>query len=278
MDNGGNKSDIMESIPHEDRILFGSQALKISDELINIIDSALEEGVASLPRISNEKALLKMLQSVYHRNVHILEAYMARNIFSIQSFPPSKRRSIIDAYVTNKIVEIPLNTNVIENDKEIVNMSTSSYRYPTQDEIPSEEDIKSTEQELESLRQKLSQAKQRWRLSLYTGEELAKARQTLPNSLPSIQIIEKLEKLMESQRSLKRLTDKARHVMEGLESQSKQSTDEDIENENIPAMSKRRKKLGLEEAFQEDQKHISLQGVESLLRILNNRDPNVIKG
>jgi hypothetical protein len=148
MENDGNTSDLIESIPHEDRILFGSQSLKISDELLQVIDSALEEGVTSLPRVSDEKALLNMLQSVYHRNVHILEAYMARNIFSIQSFPASKRRNIIDAYVTNQVAELPLDTNVIEKDKDIGN-ATLPHLNLKQEEIPSEDDIKSTEKELE---------------------------------------------------------------------------------------------------------------------------------
>jgi hypothetical protein len=276
MDNGGNTSDLIESIPHEDRILFGSQSLKISDELLQVIDSALEEGVTSLPRVSDEKALLNMLQSVYHRNVHILEAYMARNIFSIQSFPASKRRNIIDAYVTNQVAELPLDTNVIEKDKDIGN-ATLPHLNLKQEEIPSEDDIKSTEKELEELRQKLSQAKQRWRQSLQTGTELASARQVVPNSLPNVQVQDKLNKIMEAQRSLQKLTDKARDVLEELDHQTEQGLEEEIESENIPAMSKRRKKLGFEEAFEEDRKNISLEGVESLLRILKNRDINVVK-
>jgi hypothetical protein len=86
-----------------------------------------------------------------------------------------------------------------------------------------------------------------------------------------------LNKIIEAQRSLQKLADKARDVLEELDHQTEQGLEEEIESENIPAMSKRRKKLGLEEAFEEDRKNISLEGVESLLRILKNRDINVVK-
>lgn len=249
-----------DTLPQEDRVLFGTKTFAISDKLMDAIDAALVEGVSSLPRLPKEEALLQMLRKVYVRNVNLLEAYMARNIFSIQSLPPSRRRKVVEAFVTNTLPEIP----DIPDNKE--NIMTSSVEYPTSDQIPSQEELTKAEQELKDLRVKLAELK-RHRTELgATMEQLAIARRTIPLVPADVRVHDKVTKLFKAKETLEDLTSKAKEVTAKLDDEKKNRNDED----DAPAIPKKRK-LGLVEAYEEESTNITLEGLQNMKQFLKQQ-------
>jgi hypothetical protein len=250
-------SNTMDSLPHEDRVLFGTKTFTISDRLSDIIDAALVEGVASLPRLSDEEALLKMLRKAYVRNIHVLEAYMGRNIFSVQSLPPSRRRKIVEAFVTNNLPETPDTT---ENKENVV---SSTFVYPTADQIPSHDELTATEEELKNLRDKLTEVKRRRKQLAATMEKLALARQVIP-SVPKVQVRETVTHLVKAKETLEDLTFKAKELMAKLDDEKRSRHDED----DAPAIPKK-PKLGLEEAYEQESQNITLEGLQKIKQFLH---------
>jgi hypothetical protein len=132
-----------------DAVLFGSLPYTISDFFGESIDACLVEFVADLP--SKGHNLLSTLRRVYFRNVDVLESYLVRNTFSIQSLPPSRRNKIVQAYLKG---EVPSTET-----KPFPTTHVKSYDYPT--EIPSSHDVQSLQQETKQLRLKLREARRR---------------------------------------------------------------------------------------------------------------------
>lgn len=249
-----------DTLPQEDRVLFGTKTFTISDKLTDTIDAALVEGVSSLPRLPNEEGLLQMLRKVYVRNIHVLEAYMARNIFSIQSLPPSRRRKIVEAFVTNKIPEMP----DIADDKE--NMVTSSLEYPTADQIPSQEELTQAEQGLKDLRAELAELKRRRTELGATMEQLALARRTIPSVPTDVRVHDKVTRLFKAKGTLEDLISKAKEVTAKLDDEKRNRHEED----DAPAIPKKRK-LGVEEAYEEESTAITLEGLQNMKQFLQQQ-------
>ena len=247
-----------DSLPQEDRVLFGTKTFAVSDELNDSIDAALVEGVSSLPRLPWEEALLKMLRKVYLRNINVLEAYMGRNIFSIQSLAPSRRRKVVEAFVTNTLPETPDLTDV--NNKQ--NEESSAFQYPTADQIPSQETLSEAEQELKDLRVKLSEVKRLRKHLAVTIEKLSVARQAIP-SVPTVQVHDKVTSMVKAKETLEDLTFKGKELMSKLDDEKRNRPEED----DAPAVPKK-PKLGLEEAYEEERKAISLEGLQSMKQLL----------
>ena len=249
-----------DTLPPEDRVLFGTKTFEISDKLMDAIDAALVEGVSSLPRLPKEDALLQMLRKVYVRNIDVLEAYMARNVFSIQSLPPSRRRKVIEAFVTNTLPKIP---DIPDNKENVV---SSSVEYPTSDQIPSQEELTQAEQELKDLRVKLAELK-RHRTELgATMEQLAIARRTIPSVPADVRLHDKITKLFKAKETLEDLTSKAKDVTAKLEEEKRNRHDED----DAPVIPKKRK-LGLEEEYEEERTNISLEGLQNMKHFLQQQ-------
>ena len=250
-------SNTMDSLPHEDRVLFGTKTFAISDHLSETIDAALVEGVASLPRLSDEEALLKMLRKAYVRNIHVLEAYMGRNIFSVQSLPPSRRRKVVEAFITENLPATPDTAD----DKE--NVVSSSFVYPTADQIPSHDELTAAEEELKDLRAKLTEVKRRRKQLAATMEKLAVARQVIP-SVPKVQVRETVANLVKAKETLDDLTFKAKELIAKLDDE-KRSRHEDDDAPAIP----KKPKLGLEETYEQESQNISLEGLQMIKQLLH---------
>ena len=245
-------------IPQEDRILFGTRTCSISDKLIDVVDAALIEGVSSLPRLPHEKALLKSLRKVYVRNVDILEAYMGRNIFSIQSMPPSRRRKVVEAFVTNNLPEIPCASEDNEN------LISSSIAYPTADQIPTQEELTQAEVELKDFRTKLAALKRRRAELGERMEQLTLARRTIPSVPDAVKPFhEMVTNLVESNITLQDLTFKARAVMTKLDAEKRNRPDDS----DAPVFPQK-PKLGLEEEFEEASKVMTLDALQSFKKFL----------
>lgn len=253
-----------ESLHTHDRILFGNKTVTISDELTDSIDGALVEGVSSLPRLPHPDALLQVLRQVYSRNVNVLETYMGRNIFSIhQRLPLSRRKKVVEAFLSNQIPEMPLsNVTNIANRPE--------FPYPSAADIPSDETLSQTEQNLKDLRTKLVQLKRRrQQLSLHVNK-LITAREAIPE-LPKEVVDTKVEEiisdLIQGKGALDELMARGKELSKTMDTEKGQ-WDPDDENA-LPAVPKK-KKLKLEDAFAVDVQMTggSLEGLKKMQQLL----------
>ena len=106
----------------EDLVLFGSTNTIITNEFCSHIETALVEGVASLPLMAEDgkedgnsddsaasadenskeqrrdQKMLQKLRKSYIRNVDIVEIYAGRNIFSVSARTPHFRQRVVEAW------------------------------------------------------------------------------------------------------------------------------------------------------------------------------------
>ncbi|KAL9183660.1 hypothetical protein ACHAXT_004516 [Thalassiosira profunda] len=107
--------------PSEDFLLFGARPSHLFDDIALAIDSLLTEEVAGLPLLprtvseqeqkrhaagggtgkpmTGEEKLVSTLRKAYKKNIDLAEAYCSRNIFTVQQYPKTKRRKILEAYL-----------------------------------------------------------------------------------------------------------------------------------------------------------------------------------
>mmetsp|Transcript_1823 Transcript_1823/g.3732 ORF Transcript_1823/g.3732 Transcript_1823/m.3732 type:complete len:419 (+) Transcript_1823:169-1425(+) len=219
--NGGTAS----TSDSEDFLIFGARPCHLFDELSIAIDTLLAEEVATLPllprttattesseqtaRRSNnddnkndkqphpttgEEKLMSKLRKAYKRNLDLVEAYCARNIFTVQYHSKTKRRRILERYLTLSEEE---NGNDGEdggsdgsgadgdgggksnNETSIPTLPHSKFGLPENAELPTPDQITGMDEEILQARQRLQRAKQR-RIELKRQmERLEKASQPL---------------------------------------------------------------------------------------------------
>jgi hypothetical protein len=190
--------------------LFGSLNASIADTLTDRIDTALKAGVSTLPLMNDSDAnststdtrsekLLGALRRIYWRNVDVFEVYAGRNVFSVNMYPPKRRRVIEQLYnnhdnqdndnqetsslATTKINKsTPLqdlsaskmnetandtdnNTNSesskLINDSTTITTNANSNFYPTPEQMPTAQQMQDLTDETTKLREQLWQVQQR---------------------------------------------------------------------------------------------------------------------
>ena len=267
--------------------MFDSSTFVVTDKLAEIIDVALTDGVSTLPMLPKENGgeakLTNSLRQVYFRNVDILENYLQSNIFTIRSMPPTRRRKIVEAFLSNQhkddqdsssssstaaVLADVTNEQQQQQEKE----ETSIVRYPRKEEIPSLKDLTKVEQGLVELRHKLRQCKVRRNELRGRLERLAKADQSIKSVQESLkevstsEIHKSVTTMVEGKEGLEELTQDAKKASERLDRAKDERREEDKENEKLIAAKKPR--LTLEEAFEQDRKSLKAT-TEDLLAVAN---------
>lgn len=85
----------------EDAAMFGNVCTRIGDALQRSVDQSLDAGVATLPLLSKDSSqhLANLLKQSYYINIDTFELYIARNIFSVAMFPPSRRAAVVGLFL-----------------------------------------------------------------------------------------------------------------------------------------------------------------------------------
>jgi hypothetical protein len=260
--NVGKDNAIDDCLPEQDRVLFGTRTFNVSDELTDSIDAALMEGVASLPRLPNDEALLELLRKVYFRNANVLEAYLGRNVFSIQSLPPSRRKRIVEAFLTKEDPAMPSGVAL----QDLTNQARP-VSYPTADQIPSVTDMERVNQELTDLRSKHTQVKRRRNQLVTHLQKLAKAHESVVSAAlldpkQSRTISESIQNMIIGKQALDEATFRGKALTERLDESKRQYSPE------RGVLETKKPKLGLEQAFEEDSKVGGIEGLRKVQQAL----------
>ena len=239
-----------DSSTSPDAVLFGSLAYTISDFFGESIDAALMEFIADLP--SGGHNLLSTLRRVYFRNVDVMESYLVRNIFTIQSLPPTRRNKIVHAYLEG---EIPSTGT-----QEFPTTTDESYEYPTH--IPSSQELHSLQHETKQLRSKSREARRRRNDLIEKLERLAHADQAVKGVTAALQVpsgdaitsvVMKKDRLEEMQAAASVLSKK-------LEEEKRDRPE--LEDEVDLA---KRTKLSLEQQYKENRTNVKTEGMQKVV-------------
>ncbi|KAL7541908.1 hypothetical protein ACHAXR_011356 [Thalassiosira sp. AJA248-18] len=187
--------------PSEDFLIFGGRPSHLFDGIAITIDSLLTEEVASLPLLprtlteqeqqqqegggqspqTGEEKLIAKLRKAYKKNIDLAESYCSRNIFTVQRYPKTKRRKILESYlaqVNDNDGSTAEKDSGKRNSEQATPLPTTTFAPPDGD-LPSPDQIKGMDNEILNARQRLQQEKQR-RIELKRQlERLNKASQTL---------------------------------------------------------------------------------------------------
>jgi hypothetical protein len=152
---------------HQDTVLFGSSANQVGDDFGDCVDSALIEGVHSLPMIQStlSDTMLASLRKAYHRNADIFQAYIQRNVFSIASLSKTRRQQLVQAFM-DKTTDTDAPSSSSGNDDDALSDITNTTllapaKYPSEECIPKADDMATMEATLGALREELAAAKRR---------------------------------------------------------------------------------------------------------------------
>ena len=270
---------------HTDTILFGSVSCTLADEFGERIDAALAEGVSSLPLLpqnkdhpheeSGEERFLRTLRHVYFRNVDVMESYTARNIFSLQNLPPTKRTNVIKVFLEEASLEHLTRTTHTAGSAE----STEAYQYPALKDIPSSETLSALQNELRELRSELRAARTRRAERLWKLQALVRVHQHVQGAALQLQantanhpdaIHNSITAMVVGKQGLEQLQEESNELSQNLDTEKQHYSAQDDENvENH----KKRPKLSFEERFQQDQKTIktSRTGIDNMKELLESK-------
>mmetsp|Transcript_1237 Transcript_1237/g.2641 ORF Transcript_1237/g.2641 Transcript_1237/m.2641 type:complete len:354 (+) Transcript_1237:124-1185(+) len=191
----------------EDFLIFGARPSHLFDDIAITIDSLLTEEVAGLPLLprklteqeqrqqqqegegqrskplTGEEKLIAKLRKAYKKNLDLAEAYCSRNIFTVQYFPKTKRRKILENYLAAEdngegADEEGQGEKDGKANSEPTPMPTATFA-PPDGELPSPEQIMGMDKEILVTRQRLQQEKQRRIQLTRQMDRLNKASQTL---------------------------------------------------------------------------------------------------
>lgn len=264
-------------IPEEDRVLFGSSTLKVADSLFEKIDAVLVSGVQSLPPSSSnsQTILLDKLRRVYKRNIDVLELYIGRNIFSIQMLQPTRRRQVVEAFLSEEEILLP-KTATKEQSKD--EKGYEKFEYST--ETPSKQDISQVTSSLGELRTKLLAAKRRRNEVRLQLELLAKtkqlsqgAAQTAAASADS-DMQEKVTSLVQGNNTMEQLQQQGSELQQKMDQKKAGRSDEEGNEDDLLEQQRNKKpKLTLEEAFEQSQKQTktTTAGLAKMTEILKQQ-------
>jgi hypothetical protein len=239
-----------ESSTSPDTVLFGSLPYTISDFFGESIDAALMEFIADLP--SKGHNLLSTLRRIYFRNVDVMESYLVRNIFTIQSLPPTRRAKIVQAYLEGEIPSTEM--------QEFPTTMVESYDYPN--DIPSSQELYSLQQETQQLRSKLREARRRRNGLIEKLERLVHADQAVKGVTAALQVpsgdaitsvVMEKDRLEEMQAAASVLTNK-------LEEEKRERPE--LEDEVDLA---KRTKLSLEQQYKENRTNVMTEGMQKVV-------------
>lgn len=265
-DEGAKSTDTLSKFNNVDTILFGSRNTVVSDEFCDCIDQALVEGVASLPLMDSaeedgtdetrSEKMLKKLRKAYLRNVDLAEIYAGRNIFSISNRTPFFRQRVVAGFL-NKINEEVLTHETDIQASDIPAMPETNYAFPSsKDEVPSTEMLAELEEQLKVLRSKLKETRSYKMERLRYCKDLEQAERfsedaVKPLDNKSLQIVDKsIQKMVKGKDEMEILQIQGKQLIEKMDEDKRQRLNNENENE-LPVITRKKKKLTLEEDYQE---------------------------
>ena len=339
---GGKQEEETVAMGDEDDVMFGSMAATIADTLADRIDVALVERISSLPVVASTSSkdddggegtgddntasktkgelLLHKLQQKYLKNVDIVEVYAQRNIFTCSMYPPRRRQRILQAYLQRQQEEQGKGgqneTTTIETtgdgegksspaatEKSVTtDTSTSGYKCPSREQIPTSEAVEEINKEMEELQEKLKAARIRRNELIVACKSIEVAEQAAKKSLESLsqcekdnegdaaavdQVHGKVTAALMGHQGLHQLGEEGRKLMTKLDTLKRERDDEGYINENVnPAdevwvdlnansvapSSKRSKTIKtLEEQYDEDRQQVqtNAQSLNAIHKLLN---------
>mmetsp|Transcript_7700 Transcript_7700/g.15390 ORF Transcript_7700/g.15390 Transcript_7700/m.15390 type:complete len:384 (-) Transcript_7700:11-1162(-) len=170
------------SLTSEDYLIFGTAPSQLFDSISITLDNLLTKEVGSLPllprtpsdanssgnngikaqtsQLTGEDKLLLKLRTTYKKNFDLVEAYCARNIFTINYFPKTKRRKVVERFLaTNDQSTDKSNADGCNSTQSLPNINFASP--PTDALLPAPQQIIDMDREILLARQKLHFEKQR---------------------------------------------------------------------------------------------------------------------
>ena len=130
--------------------IFGSLNAVICEELSQRLEAALEKGLQTLPSVGDKAPMLSTIRETYWRNIDLLEIYNRRNIFTLQSFPVTKRTAIAQLYRDTIDIQSLVASEDEENFTALSGSSVvESPNYPAS--VPTEEDLQHMQDETRQL-------------------------------------------------------------------------------------------------------------------------------
>jgi hypothetical protein len=255
---------------NEDAVLFGSSNVLIADEFCDRVDSALMEGVASLPLMaavkedgcedSREEKMLKRLRKAYFRNIDLMEIYAGRNIFSVSNRTAHFRQRVVLAILAkdkreeNACVDKKDST---DSDNNVRTKMSSFPSFPTQHEIPSPEVSAELEESIKGMRMKLKEMvrrrcqRQQYCRSLERAEANSElSRQIIERSLPRT-LPDAIEATVAGRKEVSTIQTRGRILVEKMDSDNREmKNDENEDDSKINLTVRKKKKLMIEEHYQ----------------------------
>ncbi|KAL7472321.1 hypothetical protein ACHAXS_012649 [Conticribra weissflogii] len=226
----------------EDYIIFGTAPSQLFDSISITLDNLLTKEVGSLPllpktpsdanssgnndkkvqtsHLSGEEKILHKLRTTYKKNLDLVEAYCARNIFTIHYFSKTKRRKIVERFLAANDQSADKSDD--DDGNAIQSLSNTNFSSPPPDALlPTPQQIIDMDREILLARQQLHFQKQR-------RDKLVRQLEKVSQSCSSLQDVETaLEKGLKADESssgfddmtekLKEIENSVKTAMEGHE-------------------------------------------------------------
>ena len=264
--------------------------------------------------------LLHKLQQKYLKNVDIVEVYAQRNIFTCSMYPPRRRQRILQAYLQSQQEEQGKedqqesttteasgdgdegkSSTTTKDKSATTEASTSGYKYPSREQIPTSEAVEEINKDMEELQEKLKAARIRRNELIISCKSIEVAEQAAKKSLESLsqcekdnegdaaavdQVHGKVTAALMGHQGLQQLGEEGKALMTKLDTLKRERDDEGDINENLnPAdevwvdlnvnsgpSSKRSKTIKtLEEQYEEERQQVetNVQSLKAIHKLLN---------
>ena len=311
-----------------DRVVFESMNEELADSLAETLQTAINHGVESLPLLSDPDKttfLKETISEKYMRSVDVIEAYGRRNIFTIRHHPSNHRTQIIEA-----LTNTSNNKDNKDNDMEQKNDETSSlksppsaissspsstatkeeegeeeegtkqegsesskteFQYPSKEDIPSMEAIRSIQEELNRLKTELKALQGRQQQLRVEKVSMESAQRISSESICTIRKIDEdnvqssVTTAVMGGQTIQELTEQGKDVIRKLDDTKKTKREEadddeigcgvgddsmldDMLHKTLLGVANKKTRLSLEDQYRNDRKQV-VTTIDSLTTVMN---------
>ncbi|GKY98883.1 hypothetical protein MPSEU_000844200 [Mayamaea pseudoterrestris] len=251
-------SDLPETAAMEaDKTLFNTMNIDITNHLASCIDSAIDQGVSTLPALdlNKQQVMKKLLHRKFMRNVRIFETYCDCNIFTLRKHAPSRVEEVLRLHQELKEGCIPELLELPELDE---NHDDEQLDFPSSCNVPTSEQVTALEQEILDMRRQyaliveqraaLEQATKDWEAAQDLASFASASLQKVLSDAPS-QIVQPVARVVEQQ---PRLIDSIHHGQALLEELSTKRSTSATDTDGVYLLGQFKKpKTTLEERLRE---------------------------
>lgn len=273
-------TDSSSSIEEQNVSVFGTCNEALTDALTEYVKKAIESGVKSLPLLQDpekSKALVDMIEKPYMKHIDLMEAYGRLNIFNLRQWAPRRRQKIVERFL-----------NQANSEREEVQASETTVapviaKYPSKEEIPSQEELESIQAEVLKLSVQLKKATDRRNALIEQGASLEVVQAVTENAVEALQQAEiaKTEDQADAVQGpvtaavmggqgLQDLNREGKRLQSDLEERKRENPDDDLlDPTSVDALPTHKKRaLTMEEEYQRERQVISTT-VENLSSLSN---------